>query len=445
MRTPLILIVLLFCTAVSAADKPNIIFIMADDMGYGDLGCYGQPRIKTPNIDKLATEGMKFTQCYAGNTVCAPSRCALMTGKHMGHAFVRGNADVALPPSEITIATVLKNAGYVTGMFGKWGLGDPGTIGVPSKHGFDEFFGYLNQVHAHNYYPDHLFRNDERVEIPENKDGKHGVYSHDLFTKEALSFVERHKAEPFFLYLPYTVPHGNNEAMKRKETGMQVPSDEPYTKEDWPQDEKNFAAMITRLDRDVGTLMAKLKELDIDEKTLVFFTSDNGPTAEGHDPKFFKSGGPLRGIKRDLYDGGVREPMIARWPGQIKAGAVSEQVWAFWDFLPTAAELCGGKLPDGIDGISMKNALLGGEQKSHEYLYWEFHERGFTQAVRMGNWKAVRNVSGKPTELFDLMTDVGEKTDVAKDHADILAKAEELFKSARVDSKEFPVKMPKKK
>jgi arylsulfatase A-like enzyme len=437
---------LLFCAALSAADKPNIIFILADDMGYGDLGCYGQTKIKTPNIDKLATEGMKFTQCYAGNTVCAPSRCALMTGKHMGHAFVRGNADVALPPNEITIAKILKDAGYATANIGKWGLGDPGTIGVATKHGFDEFFGYLNQVHAHNYYPDHLFRNEERYEIPENKDGMHAVYTHDLFTKEALSFIERKKDQPFFLYLAYTIPHGNNEAIKADGMGMQVPSDEPYTKEDWPQQEKNFAAMVSRLDRDVGTLMAKLKELGLDEKTLVFFTSDNGPTAEGHDPKFFKSGGPLKGIKRDLYEGGIREPMLARWPGKIKAGAVSEQVWAFWDFLPTAAEICGGKIPDGLDGISMKNALLGiGEQKNHEYLYWEFHERGFTQAVRFGDWKAVRNVHGKPIELYDLARDVGEITNLAQDHADLIAKAEELFKSARVDSKEFPIKEPKKK
>ena len=439
-----VLLLTLLTSFAFATDKPNIIFILADDLGYGDLGCYGQKRIKTPNIDKLAEEGMRFTQAYAGSTVCAPSRCALMTGKHMGHAHIRGNGKVFLRNEDVTVAKLLKKAGYTTANIGKWGLGDPGTDGVPAKQGFDEFFGYLNHVHAHDYYPNHLFRHEERVPLPGNADGKRGAYTSDLFTQEALNFVERQKDKPFFLFLAYTTPHGNNEQI-HKGDGMQVPSDEPYSKEDWPQNEKNFAAMITRMDRDIGSLMAKLKELGIDEKTLVIFSSDNGPHAEGHAPKYFQSSGPLRGMKRDLTEGGIRVPAIARWPGKIKAGSVSEHVWAFWDFMPTACELAGITPPQDINGISMKNALLGGEQKQHEYLYWEFHERGFTQAVRMGNWKAVRNVHGKPTELYDLSKDIGEEKNLAAQHPDIVKKAEELFKTARVDSAEFPIREPKKK
>ncbi|MDH7571550.1 MAG: arylsulfatase, partial [Armatimonadota bacterium] len=325
-----------------ASRLPNIIFILADDLGYGDVGCYGQELIQTPNVDRLAAEGLRFTQCYAGSTVCAPSRCALMTGYHTGHCRIRGNALVPLRPEDLTVAEVLRARGYGTGVFGKWGMGEPGTTGVPNRKGFDEWFGYLNQTHAHNYYPDYLWKNEERYPIPENANGARRVYSHDLITREALEFVQRQGGRPFFLYLAYTIPHANNERNRQSGEGMEVPSDAPYSDRPWPQPEKNKAAMITRMDADIGRLMELLKTQGIDRDTLVFFSSDNGPHREGsNDPKFFKSSGPLRGIKRDLYEGGIRVPMVVRWPGRVPAGRTSAFPWAFWDFLPTAAEVAG--------------------------------------------------------------------------------------------------------
>ena len=429
--------------------KPNIIFILADDLGYGDLGCYGQKKIKTPNLDRLAKQGMRFTQAYAGSTVCAPSRCVLMTGKHTGHAHIRGNSLVPLRPEDITVAALLKRAGYVTGLIGKWGLGEPGTTGVPTKQGFDYFFGYLNQVHAHNYYPDYLWRNEDKIPIEgnvveKNVATKRTQYSHDLFAEEALRFVEKNKAKPFFLYLAFTIPHANNEAGK---LGMEVPSDEPYAKEAWPQPQRNHAAMITRMDRDIGRLLQKLQELGIDENTIVFFASDNGPHQEGGgDPFFFRSSGPLRGFKRSLHEGGVRIPMIVRWPGKIPAGETSPRVWAFWDFLPTATELAGAKTPDNIDGISVAPTLLcQGKQKSHEFLYWEFHEGGFQQAVRMGDWKAIRPKLGAPLELYDLAKDLSEEKNIADRHPDVIARIETLLQNARTDSAQWPKKAAAKK
>ncbi len=433
--------------ASTTAKRPNIIFILADDLGYGDLGCYGQKTIRTPNIDRMANEGMRFTQCYAGSTVCAPSRCCLMTGLHTGHAHVRGNARVPLPPEDVTVAEVLKDAGYTTGIIGKWGLGEPDTTGIPNRQGFDYWFGYLNQQHAHNYWPDYLWKNEEKYPLPnvlvrENIASKKEVYSHDLFTTEALDFIKRHKSAPFFLYLAYTIPHANNEAGRE---GMEVPSDAPYTGEDWPQQQKNHAAMITRMDTDIGKIMALLSESGIDRNTIVFFSSDNGPHREGGaDPEFFNSSGPLRGIKRDLYEGGIRVPMIVRWPGTIAPGTVSDQVWAFWDFPPTAAELAGVSAPPNIDGISMLPALLGREQKDHEHLYWEFHERGFTQAVRLGNWKGVRFGTDGPIELYNLESDVGEKNNVAEKHPDIVARIARILETVRTDSEFFPVRESKK-
>ena len=286
--------------AADIAPRPNIVFIMADDLGYGDLGCYGQRQIKTPNLDRLASQGMRFTSCYAGSTVCAPSRCTLMTGLHTGHARIRSNARVPLEPEDITIAEILKGAGYATGIIGKWGLGEPETTGIPTRQGFDEWFGYLNQHHAHNYYPDYLWKNEQKVTLPnvvkDNVATTRAVYSADLFTREALDFLDRHRREPFFLYLPFTLPHANNEAGKQ---GMEVPSDAPYSAEPWPQAQKNHAAMITYLDAHVGRILARLAELNLDENTIVFFTSDNGPHREGGaDPEFFNSSGPLRGFKR---------------------------------------------------------------------------------------------------------------------------------------------------
>lgn len=403
-----------------AAQKPNIIFILADDLGYADVGCYGQKLIKTPNIDKLAAEGTRFTQCYAGNTVCAPSRCALMTGYHMGHARIRGNDSSRLQPGDLTVAKVLKEAGYTMGLIGKWGLGNEGTTGEPKKQGFDYSFGYLDQKHAHDYYTDHLFRNGERVEKSTNS------YSHDLFAQEALEFVRREKEKPFFLYLAFTIPHMH----------FDPPSDEPYSNENWAQRDKNIAAMVTRMDKDIGRLMALLKELYLDENTIVFFTSDNGPRGEGRE--FFNSSGPLRGYKRDLYDGGIREPMIVRWPGKVKAAATSDQVWAFWDFLPTAAEIAGVKAPKGIDGVSVFAAILGKGSIKHAPLYWEFYEHGFEQAARMDDWKAVRHAPGQPIELYNLAKDIGEKQNVAAQNPDMVKKMEKFLGEARTPYADNP-------
>jgi arylsulfatase A-like enzyme len=436
-----------------AADKPNIIFILADDAGYGDLGCYGQKEIKTPCLDRLASEGIRFTDCYAGSTVCAPSRCTLMTGCHTGHARIRGNALVPLRPEDVTVAEILKQAGYTTALVGKWGLGEAGTSGVPNKKGFDYFFGYLNQVHAHNYYPDFLWRNEAKVSLPNivpaaagRKFGtgvatKRVVYSHDLFTEEALDFVTRHAQSPFFLYLAFTIPHANDEA---KDNGMEVPDLGQYAHKAWPAPEKGIAAMISRMDADVGRLMAKLRELGIDEKTMVFFASDNGPHKEGGvDPGFFHSSGPLQGVKRSLHDGGIREPMLVRWPGKIAPGRVSHLPWAFWDVLPTMAELAGveGKVPAGIDGISVVPTLLDqGVQKRHEFLYWEFHEGPSQQAVRMGDWKAIRKRPGAQLELYDLRQDLAEQTDVAAQHPEIVSRIEAYFKTARTESEQWPIR-----
>jgi arylsulfatase A-like enzyme len=364
-----------------------------------------------------------------------------MVGQHTGHCTVRGNALVPLRPEEVTVAEVLKGAGYATGIVGKWGLGEPNTTGIPNRQGFDEWFGYLNQGHAHNYYPDYLWRNEERVTLEGNTGGRKEQYSHDLFTEEALSFVQRHTQGPFFLYLAYTIPHANNELGNQTGNGMEVPDVAPYSDEPWPQHEKNRAAMITRMDRDIGRLMRRLHELGISRDTVVFFSSDNGPHKEGgSDPDFLDCNGPLKGIKRDLYEGGIRVPMIVRWPGRIEAGAVSDQPWAFWDFLPTAAELAGLESPPGIDGVSMVDALFGRKQRQPDYLYWEFHERGFGQAVRMGDWKAVRHGTKRPIELYDLSQDVAETTDVASQHADVVSRIEQVLRGARTESERFPVR-----
>ena len=438
--------------ATQHASKPNIIFILADDLGYGDLGCYGQKVIQTPHIDQIAAEGMRFTDHYAGSTVCAPSRCCLMTGLHTGHALIRGNANVPLRPTDVTVAELLKGAGYTTGIIGKWGLGEEGSTGIPNRQGFDYWFGYLNQKHAHNYYPTFLWRNEEKVPLdnevqdvspPGGVATKRVQYSHDLFAEEALAFVERNKSQPFFLYLTFTIPHANNEA---KDKGMEVPSLEPYADKDWPEPQKGHAAMITRMDRDIGRLMARLKELGLDDNTLVMFSSDNGPHKEGGgDPEFFNSSGPLRGYKRAVYEGGIRVPLIARWPGKVAAGTVSNHVSAFWDFLPTCCELAGIQPPEGIDGISIVPTLLGGgrKQPDHEYLYWEFHEQGKKQAVRMGDWKGVRlNVAKTPDgpiELYNLKDDIGETKNVAARHSEIVAKIDEYMKAAHVPSEHWPM------
>jgi arylsulfatase A-like enzyme len=370
---------------------------------------------------------------------------------HQGHAFIRGNTTLApvpgqsgaaarrlpLRPQDVTIAEALKTSGYATGVVGKWGLGEPGTTGIPNRQGFDHFYGYLNQTHAHNHYPDYLWRNQERVTLPT------GTYSQDLFTAEAAQFIRRERARAFFLYLAYIIPHANNELGRETGNGMETPSDAPYTNESWPPQQKNYAAMVTRMDADIGKLMALLKELKLDDDTIVLFSSDNGPQGRdegGFDPEFFRSHGELRGIKRELYEGGVRAPLIARWPGHIRAGQVSRHAWANYDLLPTLAALAGGKAPQGIDGLSMLPALLGRRQRGHEYLYWEFHEGQFAQAIRWGRWKAVRKGLDGPLELYDLQADAGERRDLAASEPRIVRRLEALMKAARTGSEHWPTR-----
>jgi arylsulfatase A-like enzyme len=431
----------MFAAVSVPAPKPNVIFILADDLGYGEIGCYGEKQIKTPNLDRLASEGMRFTQAYAGSTVCAPSRGSLMTGKHTGHTTIRGNRpnrnvpETPLGAEEITIPQVFKAAGYSTALIGKWGVGENESTGAPNRKGFDYFLGYLTQFAAHDYYPEFLWRNTEKFPLDGNRDGKRGIYTHDLFMQEAAGFIRTNLNNPFFLYLAVAIPHANNE---EKPNGMQVPEDAPYSEKDWPQPEKNFAAMVTRLDRGVGELLALLKELKIDDDTLVIFTSDNGPHSEGgRAAAFFNGSGGLRGIKRDLYEGGIRVPLIVRWPGKIKP-AVSEQIFAFWDFLPTFAALTGQPKPGDIDGVSLLPSLLEQKTVSRPPLYWEFHEKGFFRAVRFGDWKGVSLSRTQPLELYDLSKDPGETHDVAADHPGIVRQIEEIMSRERTPNPLWP-------
>lgn len=427
------------------SEKPNIIFILADDLGYGDLGCYGQKIIKTPHLDNMAAEGMKFTQFYAGSTVCAPSRCVLMTGLHVGHCRIRGNGPgkmQALTPQSKTVAKALQNAGYETALFGKWGLGDVGEAsdGLPNKQGFDHFFGYYNQHRAHNYYPEYLWDNDKKfplcnVSVKLKKMNRHGNfdagyaskkvdYSHDLFMNRAIDFLKAERSKPFYLFLPFTIPHANNEGGRGTGDGQEVPDYGIYTYKDWPNPDKGQAAMITRMDFGIGEIFSLLKERGLDENTLVIFTSDNGHHLEGgNNPEFFDANGPVRGMKRDMYEGGIRVPMIARWPGKIEAGKVSDHISYFGDFFATATELANAKTPENLDSISMVPELTGNSsgQKKHSHLYWEFYERGSKQAVRKGKWKAIRMpmFTGK-VQLYDLSQDLAEESDVASAYPKIV-------------------------
>jgi arylsulfatase A-like enzyme len=436
--------------------RPNILLIHADDLGYGDLSVYGQTHFATPSLDRLARGGIRFTQYYSGSTVCAPSRTALMLGQHMGHAWIRGNGDIPLRDEDVTVAEVLRQAGYRTAVIGKWGLGTPGTSGQPDRQGFDYAFGFLDHRHAHRQYTDHLYRNGERVATDLDKD-----YVNDLFTKEAAAFIEKDRTRPFFVYLNYTVPHAEvrapddamapfrdkfpeqpfvNQKADARPAGA-APDLPSLGYRSQPMPRAAFAAMITRMDRDVGQLTDRLRALGLDRNTLVMFTSDNGPHREGGaDPAFFKSSGPLRGIKRDLYEGGIRVPMIASWPGTIPAGRVSDHVWAHWDVLPTLAEIAGAPPPAGLDGRSMARAMRGEMQASNEFLYWEFHERGFQQAVRMGSWKAVRLKKDAPLQLYDLTKDTAEERDVAGANPEVIARIEAYLKNARTESQRWPIK-----
>lgn len=436
------------------AAAPNVVLIQADDLGYGDLSSYGQANFQTPSLDRLAREGIRFTQYYAGSTVCAPSRTALMTGLHTGHAWIRGNGEIALRLEDVTIAEVLRAAGYRTAVVGKWGLGVAGSTGQPDKQGFDYSFGFLDHRHAHRQYTDHLWRNGKRVAVDVDRD-----YVNDLFTKETLGFIDRRDRKPFFVYLNYTVPHAElrvpesslaefrgkfperpyvNAAADARPTGAQ-PDGASLGYRSQPTPHAAFAAMIVRMDRDIGRIVDHLRARGLERNTLILFISDNGPHQEGGgDPVFFKSNGGLRGIKRDLYEGGIRVPMIARWTGTLPAGRVSDHPWAHWDILPTLAELAGARAPDGLDGVSMVRALRGEPQPTHDFFYWEFHERGFQQAVRMGRWKAVRPGTGKPLELYDLETDPREERDVAATNADVVERIETYLRTARTPSLLWP-------
>jgi len=450
----------LLAAPAAAADRPNIVFILADDLGWGDLGCYGQTKIRTPSIDKLAADGIRFTQAYAGNAVCAPSRCCLMTGKHPGHAQVRNNrqwkpelrwsGQEPLPEDAVTLPKLLKAKGYATGAMGKWGLGSPENSGDPTRQGIDHFFGYYCQAHAHNHYPAYVYRNGKRIELDGNDSSATGrQYTQDLFEAEALRFIRDHKDGPFFLYLPFTVPH----------LALQVPDDSlaeyngkftetPYRgKQYQPHDTPRaaYAAMVTRLDRSVGRVMDLLKELKLDDNTLVLFSSDNGAidAYAGTDAKFFRSIGDLRGMKGSLYEGGIRTPLIARWPGRIKPGTTSDLPTAFWDVLPTLCEAAGVETPKDIDGLSILPTLLGRDgQRTHEFLYWEFPAYGGQQAIRHGNWKAVRQGLAKgpaEVELYDLAADPSEKSNVASKHPDFVKQLVTILLEQHTRSELFPL------
>ena len=401
-----IMVMVLMIVSKAVADrKPNIIFIMVDDMGYYDLGCYGSKTIKTPNLDKMCKEGIKFTNCYSGDTVCASARSTLMTGTHKGHTPVRGNSGgIPLFPSDITVAEVLKNAGYVIGGFGKWGLGNQGHDGAAERQGFDTFFGYYNQWHAHTYYT-HLFRNSEKVEL-------NGRYTHHAIYDETIKFIKENKDKPFFLYCPWTPPH----------SAYQIPEDEPawalYKDKPWSHPEKCAAAMDSMMDRQIGEIIALLKEYKIDDNTIIFFTSDNG-AAKRFDG-IHNSCGEMQGFKRSLHEGGIRVPMIVRWPGKIKPGQVSDLPWYFPDVMPTLAELTGTTkfVPEKIDGISVLPTILGqGTQKQRDYLFWQY---GKSRAVRSGKWKAI--ITGTKVELFDLSNDLSEKKDLSGEFPEMAAK-----------------------
>ncbi|MES2694610.1 MAG: arylsulfatase [Verrucomicrobiota bacterium] len=449
--------------ATTPARPPNIVFILADDLGYGDLGCYGQKRYATPHIDALARSGMRFTQHYSGAPVCASSRSALMTGLHTGHTPIRGNKEIMpegqepLPADTLTLPRLLQRAGYVTGAFGKWGLGYPGSVGEPTRQGFDHFYGYNCQRLGHHYYPDHLWQDTTKIVLEDNAGTMKAAYGPELIHQKSLAFIERNKDRPFFMFVPNIMPHAELAvperylARHRGKYGPETPyvgtdngpqyRQGPYASQREPR--ATFAAMMNLLDDQVGEIVAKLKELGLDKNTLVVFSSDNGPHDEGgHDPKTFASSGPFRGMKRDTYEGGIRVPFIAAWPGTIAPGATSDHISAFWDLLPTFGELAGAPIPTGLDGISLAPTLLGrGQQKQHEYLYWEFHEKGGRVGLRMGDWKAVRyNVAKNPLpalELYNLAKDPSETKNVAAANPEIVARIEALLRGARTESPIF--------
>jgi arylsulfatase A-like enzyme len=437
--------------SVNAAEpkKPNVVFVLSDDLAQGDVGCYGQKLIKTPHLDAMAKEGMRFTQAYCGTSVCAPSRTSLLIGQHTGHSPIRANREVQpegqkpLPAGTYTVAKFLKDNGYATACVGKWGMGMFDTSGSPLKVGFDHFFGYNCQRHAHSYFPTYLYRDDKRFAL-EGNDGK-GVgktYAQNLIADETLTWITANKDKPFFLFYAITLPHGRHE----------IDSQGIYKDEKWTVQQKNYAAQVTRLDSDVGRLLAKLKELKLDEQTLVIVAGDNGSSFAPNSEigKLFDQtmGGKLRGFKRSLYEGGLRQACIARWPGVVPAGTVSDEPWAFWDFLPTCADLIGTKIPAEvkIDGVSVLPLLKGGSAPKRDYFYWELHESGPSlQAIRFGDWKALKNAPSASVELYDLKADPGERVNLAANNPDIVAKALKLMAGAREEHPDWPLRDTKKK
>jgi arylsulfatase A len=435
LRSLLFALLLTPLAAAKAAEPPNIILILADDLGYGHLGAYGQQKIHTPTLDRLAAQGLVFTQFYAGDSVCAPSRASLLTGQHTGHTPIRGNVDPVLPADATTIADVLKGQGYATAMFGKWGISRPNVAAtLPSHHGFDEFVGFLDHVSAQHHFPRTLWQNDGPIRLPP------GTYSDDMFTSRALKFIGRAR-RPFFLYLPYTLPHAAVEVPADSRDGYSFPErpydDYRFGRQDRPR--AAFAAMVSRLDDYVGAIVARLEELGIAKQTLVLFTSDNGPAMDYLvDAAFFNASGGLRGYKDSLYEGAIRVPLIVWWPGTVKPGTAS-QVAAQWDFLATFAELAGAKIPP-TDGISLAPLLTGRPQPEHPYLYWELQDITTAQAVRFDRWKALRDAPDDPLQLYDLAADRGETTDLADAHPDLVAKALGYMSASHRPDPRWPLK-----
>ena len=431
-----------------ATSQPNIIYILLDDAGYGDLSCYGQTKFLTPNIDRLASEGMKFTNHYSGSTVCAPTRSVIMSGLHTGHTPSRGNREIKpvgqfpIPATTFTIAEALKKAGYATGAFGKWGLGNPGSEGDPIHQGFDRFFGYNCQRNAHTYYPTWLFDDLRKIEL----DGK--TYAHDLIMDKAVEWIDRQHENPFFCFLPVTIPHAAMHVPEKYAAPFREKfpefenkvgrygNNKPFAKNPAAQ----FAGMMTALDVGIGRVLKSLKKHQIDQNTIVLLSSDNGPHKEGgHMPNYFNSNGGLRGFKRDLYEGGIRCPLLVRWPGKVEAGSTSNHISAHWDLFPTFCELAGTNPPEGLDGISFLPTLLGKEQEKHEHLYWEFYEGGGKRAVRIGKWKAVQNQvnrKGKdaPIEIYDLESDRAETSDLAAHNSELIARIQKIFEQSHTPS-----------
>jgi len=462
------LLVLILAFGISCnklPEKPNIIYILADDLGYGDLSCYGQELFATPNLDRLAENGMRFTQHYSGSTVCAPSRSSLMTGLHTGHTFIRGNkpwkpeGQWPIPDSVLTIAEVLKEAGYVTGAFGKWGLGFVDTEGGPTHQGFDVFFGYNCQRIAHNYYPFWLWDNETKIKLVGNVDTLEKQYAPEMIHDQALHFIRANHDKPFFMFYPNVIPHAELKVPNPyfdKYRGKYLPEKNyrgtdsgPHYKVggygSQPESHAAFVGMVDYMDTQVGEVLDLLDELALSDKTIVFFSSDNGPHAEGGaDPNYFNSNGPFKGIKRDLYEGGIRVPFMVSWPGMIEPGSISEHISAFWDMFPTFADLAGVNETDGLDGISMVNELTGKKQANHEFLYWEFHERQGRVAVRMGQWKGVKyQLNTHPEralELYDLNEDPGEENNLADDHPDIVKLMLDIIAQEHTDSPDFKLK-----